>query len=159
VSDPIEARYEFTLETRTANLVGQVQAWFVSVGAQQAVIGALEQAGARLREMSDTDIDVPKTDVFGGRVDDWPDQVIRCKHCGLPLNRIDLPPPEGPDMKGIHGWIHHGVSGPGSAVFCPSRTLGGPSLGIAEPSDYVKTLFDRAIRAARAAAPEESDAD
>jgi hypothetical protein len=94
-----------------------------------------------------------RTDVFGRSVDDWPNQVIRCKHCGLPLNRIDLPAPEGPDRKGMHGWIHHGVSGPGSAVFCPSRTLGGPSLGVAEPSDYVKTLFDRAIQAARAAAP------
>lgn len=44
------------------------------------------------------------------------------------LLREDLPSPEGPDRKGIHGWLHVSPGGP----FCASVFLGGPSLGVVE---------------------------
>jgi hypothetical protein len=52
-SQMIEKRFHLTVETRTANLEGYIRAEFVNVEAQIAVIGALEQAGACLREISD----------------------------------------------------------------------------------------------------------
>lgn len=57
--------------------------------------------------------------------------VPSCKNCGRAITRIDLPPPEGPDMTGQHGWLH--VSPPG--VFCPPSFKDGPIHGAAEPSD------------------------
>lgn len=41
--------------------------------------------------------------------------VPHCKNCGRAITRIDLPAPEGPDMKGMHGWLHVSPAG----VFCP----------------------------------------
>lgn len=40
--------------------------------------------------------------------------IPHCKNCKRAITRIDLPAPEGPEMKGMHGWVHVGPPG----VFC-----------------------------------------
>lgn len=52
-----------------------------------------------------------------------------CKHCGHTIYRIVLPPPEGPDMRGVNNLTH------AFGVFCPARDVGTP-----EHSDIVFTV-------------------
>lgn len=83
--------------------------------------------------------------------DGWPEQFIICKHCGLHLTRIDMPPPEGPTMQGQAGWLHAN----GIGVFCPAAVDQDqqPLVTSAEPSDFIAALFKNAIAVARKTGP------
>ena len=84
--------------------------------------------------------------VRGGKIiKDYSAEVIHCRHCGLVLSRFDLPAPEGPYMKGMHCWSHMRIG-----VLCPPIIVNERTVQTsAEPSEYVREIFDAAINAVR----------
>jgi len=119
-------------ETWLACARGQTQGWAnlpsIPIGLVQSLLDRLA-AVERERDAANT----------------W---IPKCKHCHRAITRIDLPAPEGPYMKGEHGWIHVSPTG----VFCPHNEQGEIQLSTIEPEDSIICRMWETLDAQRAKA-------